>query len=118
MPTSEDFERWHPWIASAVPDVLSKYAVEPSASTLLGEPFVLPAQRPASPEIAESPTLTTAGVPTPGPSASAGTAGTHASPAAATSTDTTFLMTHSSAARCPPRADLYHAGARCGKVGR
>src|SRR6478752_7782051 len=33
--------------------------------------LVLPAQRPASPEIAESPTLTTHGDPTPGPSACA-----------------------------------------------
>ena len=32
---------------------------------------MLPAQRPASPEMAESPTLTTHGVPTPGPSAAA-----------------------------------------------
>ena len=52
-------------------------------------------------EIAESPTLTTAGVPTPGPSAIAGTAYRQATPAAATSTDTTFLMTLSSAAWPP-----------------
>jgi hypothetical protein len=30
-------------------------------------PFVLPAQRPASPEMYESPRLTTVGVPEPGP---------------------------------------------------
>ena len=35
------------------------YAVEPSASVREDEPFVLPAQRPASPEIAESPSATT-----------------------------------------------------------
>src|ERR1700675_4844738 len=41
---------------------------------LLELPLVLPAQRPASPEIAESPTLTIHGAPTPGPSACAGAA--------------------------------------------
>src|SRR5713101_6869317 len=41
---------------------------------LLELPLVLPAQRPASPEIAESPTLTIHGAPTPGPSACAATA--------------------------------------------
>src|SRR4051812_28649533 len=45
-----------------------------------GDPLVLPAQRPASPEIAESPSVTTVGVPTPGPSARAGAASTRAAP--------------------------------------
>src|SRR5690349_631508 len=61
------FDRWHPTIDS--PLGVSQYAVEPSASTLEDELLVLPAQRPASPEIAESPIVTTVGVPTPGPSA-------------------------------------------------
>src|SRR5688500_6350402 len=69
----------------ASPEAVSQYAVEPSASTLLGESLVLPAQRPASPEIAESPIDTTVGVPTPGPSAAAGAAPTpaHATPSSA-----------------------------------
>src|SRR3954447_8072005 len=67
---SAAFDRWQPGIASLVP--LSAYAVDPSASTFDELSLVLPAQRPASPEIAESPTLTTVGVPTPGPSAIAG----------------------------------------------
>src|SRR5919112_1862101 len=65
-------ERWQPAIDSPVE--VSQYAVGPSASTRAGSPFVLPAQRPASPEIAESPSVTTAGVPVPGPSAAAGAA--------------------------------------------
>jgi hypothetical protein len=83
---SADFARWQPGIASPVE--VSQYAVEPSASTSLELWFVLPAQRPASPEIAESPTLTTVGVPTPGPSPNAA-AGTTAS--AASTTGRTFL---------------------------
>src|SRR5215212_4585150 len=75
MCTSAALERWQPGIAS--PLAVCQYAVEPSASTLEGEPFVLPAQRPASPEIAESPSATTAGVPTPGPSARATPPATH-----------------------------------------
>src|SRR3954447_1726931 len=63
------FERWHPSIDS--PAGVSQYAVGPSASTRAVSPFVLPAQRPASPEIAESPTDTIVGAPTPGPSARA-----------------------------------------------
>src|SRR3954452_22252445 len=70
MYTSAALERWQPRIAS--PLAVSQYAVEPSASTRDDELLVLPAQRPASPEIAESPSATTAGVPTPGPSALAG----------------------------------------------
>src|ERR1051325_4474942 len=62
-------ERWQPRIAS--PFAASQYAVGPSASTLPLESLVLPAQRPASPEIAESPSATIAGAPTPGPSAHA-----------------------------------------------
>src|SRR6266545_3364346 len=69
-----DSERWQPGICSAVRVALSKYASAPRASTRDGELLVLPAQRPASPEIAESPRLTTQGVPTPGPSAAAGAA--------------------------------------------
>src|SRR5688572_12867907 len=69
MCTSAALERWQPAIASR--PATSWYAVDPSASTRELEPFVLPAQRPASPEIAESPSATTAGVPTPGPSARA-----------------------------------------------
>src|SRR6185503_10668114 len=65
-------ERWQPGIAS--PFGASQYAVEPSASTRHAAMFVLPAQRPASPDIAESPSVTTVGVPTPGPSAAAGPA--------------------------------------------
>src|SRR5215207_7055836 len=65
-------ERWQPAIDSPV-DV-SQYAVEPSASTRHAAMFVLPAQRPASPEMAESPSVTTVGVPTPGASATAGPA--------------------------------------------
>src|SRR3954465_11197075 len=66
------FERSQPGIDSPVG--VSQYAVGPSASTRAGPAFVLPAQRPASPEIAESPSVTTTGVPTPGPSADAGAA--------------------------------------------
>ena len=58
-------ERWQPAIDSPV--AVSQYAVGPSASTRDAASFVLPAQRPASPEIAESPSVTTVGVPTPGP---------------------------------------------------
>ena len=58
-------ERWQPAIDS--PLAVSQYAVGPSASARAGSPFVLPAQRPASPEIAESPSVTTAGVPMQGP---------------------------------------------------
>src|SRR5215204_2551544 len=65
-------ERWQPVIDSPVG--VSQYAVEPSASTRHAAMFVLPAQRPASPEMAESPSVTTVGVPTPGPSATAGPA--------------------------------------------
>src|SRR4051794_29241843 len=61
MWTSADFERWHPGIASAVLEPLSSYVVGPVASVRELAPFVLPAQRPASPEIAESPRETTAG---------------------------------------------------------
>src|SRR4051794_9011229 len=67
--TSAACERWQPRIASPVG--VSQYAREPSASTFELESFVLPAQRPASPEIAESPSATIAGVPEPGPSAHA-----------------------------------------------
>src|SRR5215218_7040831 len=59
MCTSADLDRWQPGIASPVPPALSKYAAGPSASVREGEPFVLPAQRPASPDIAESPSATT-----------------------------------------------------------
>src|SRR5687767_351998 len=67
-----DSERWHPGIASAVRVALSQYAFAPPASTRFEPLLVLPAQRPASPEMAESPRLTTHGVPAPGPSAAAG----------------------------------------------
>src|SRR4051794_14973180 len=53
----------------ASPPDVPQYAVEPGASTRELEPLVLPAQRPASPEIAESPSAAIDGVPTPGPSA-------------------------------------------------
>src|ERR1044072_3386571 len=69
MCTSAALERWQPRIAS--PLDVSQYALEPSASTFALESLVLPAQRPASPEIAESPSATIAGAPTPGPSAHA-----------------------------------------------
>src|SRR5215207_2959251 len=86
MRISAAFERWQPGIASPVE--VSQYAVEPSASTSDGLLFVFPAQRPASPEMAESPTLTTVAMPTPGPSASAAP-GTAAS--AARTTGRTFF---------------------------
>src|SRR5688572_14984734 len=57
--TSADFERWQPGVDSA--PGMSWYADEPSASVFDGAPFVLPAQRPASPEMAESPSATTDG---------------------------------------------------------
>ena len=80
---------------------------------MLGEPLVLPAQRPASPEMAESPTLTTVGFPTPGPSASAGVTHSAAAATTANATDTTFLMTRPPMiARVPCRTDHYHARAR------
>src|SRR4051794_37986607 len=69
MRTSAALERWQPRIAS--PLAVSQYAVGPSASTFALESFVLPAQRPASPETAESPSATIAGAPDPGPSAHA-----------------------------------------------
>ena len=55
---SAAFERWQPGIDSR--PATSWYADEPSASTRDGLLFVFPAQRPASPEIAESPRATTA----------------------------------------------------------
>ena len=58
---------------------------------------MLPAQRPASPEIAESPSVTTAGVPTPGPSADAAGASASTSPIATSSTRTSDRI------RTPPR---------------
>src|ERR671931_503683 len=79
-----DLDRWQPGIDSPV-DV-SQYAVEPSASTFEGDWFVLPAKRPASPEIAESPSVTTVGVPTPGPSAAAGPASASTTPSTSTTT--------------------------------
>ena len=69
MKASAALERWQRSICSAVFDALSKYAVPPSASCSDSPLLVLPAQRPASPEMYESPTVTTHGVPTPGPSA-------------------------------------------------
>src|SRR4051794_10726540 len=59
MWASAAFERWQPEMAS--PLDVSQYAVEPSASTRDESLLVLPAQRPASPEIAESPSVTTVG---------------------------------------------------------
>src|SRR5918997_6431914 len=75
-------ERWQRGVDSPV--AVSQYAVAPRASTRAGSAFVLPAQRPPSPEIAESPTVTTAGVPTPGPSAAAGALMPSAHPVATT----------------------------------
>ncbi len=77
---------------------MSQYAIGPSASTRAGSPFVFPAQRPASPEIAESPSVTTAGVPTPGPSAAAGPQSPSASAIA-----TTTNLPASRIARSPRR---------------
>src|SRR3954452_10748941 len=57
MNTSADFERWQPGVDSA--PGMSLYADGPSASVFDDAPLVLPAQRPASPEIAESPSATT-----------------------------------------------------------
>src|SRR4051794_23065780 len=57
MWTSADFERWQPGVDSA--PGMSLYADEPSASVREDAPLVLPAQRPASPEMAESPSATT-----------------------------------------------------------
>src|SRR5215218_11229949 len=59
MCTSADLERWQPGVDSA--PVMSLYAVGPSASIFDDAWLVLPAQRPASPEMAESPTDTTVG---------------------------------------------------------
>src|SRR4051794_13009111 len=59
MCTSADLERWQPGVDSA--PGTSLYAVGPSASVLAEDWFVLPAQRPASPEIALSPSATTSG---------------------------------------------------------
>src|SRR3954466_6197663 len=59
MWTSADFERWQPGMDSA--PGMSLYAVGPSASVFDDDWFVLPAQRPASPEIALSPSATTVG---------------------------------------------------------
>src|SRR5512132_105351 len=81
-----DFERWQPSIASPVG--VSQYAVDPSASTREDDWLVLPAQRPASPEMAESPSVTTVGVPTPGPAADAPGASASTSPTATSSTRT------------------------------
>src|SRR3954467_11398501 len=86
---SADFERWHPWISSAVFEASSLYALDPRASMLDELLLVLPAQRPASPEIAESPTLTTHGAPAPGPSAAAGVAVRGARPPTLMSTTAT-----------------------------
>src|ERR1700742_3184316 len=61
MCTSADLERWQPGVDSA--PGMSWYALGPSASTSYGRLFVLPAQRPASPEIAESPSEMTIGGP-------------------------------------------------------
>ncbi len=59
MWTSAALDLWQPGIDSA--PGTSWYAVGPSASVFEDAWFVLPAQRPASPEIAESPTATTDG---------------------------------------------------------
>src|SRR3954454_11683739 len=67
-----DSDRWQPGIASAVRVALSQYASAPPASISDDPLLVLPAQRPASPEMAESPRLTTHDAPAPGPSADAG----------------------------------------------
>src|SRR3954471_13508695 len=83
------FERSQPGIDSPVG--VSQYAVGPSASTRAGPAFVLPAQRPASPEIAESPSVTTTGVPTPGPPADAGAAAPRTT---ATTTNTNRRIMH------------------------
>src|SRR3954447_8498493 len=95
------FERWQPAIDSRVG--VSQYAVGPSASTRAGPAFVLPAQRPASPEIAESPSVTTTGVPTPGPSADAGAAAPRTT---ATTTNTNRRIMH------PPYRSLDEASLR------
>src|SRR5437879_5216387 len=84
-------------MVSAVFAALSLYAVDPSASIDDELPFVFPAHRPASPEMAESPTLTTHGAPTPGPSATAGVAATATSPPPPTNT-TASAARHR---RCP-----------------
>jgi hypothetical protein len=60
--------RWQRLMVSDTPP-LSLYAAAPPASTLAELLLLLPAQRPPSPEMYESPTLTTHGLPTPGPSA-------------------------------------------------
>src|SRR5262245_7270312 len=99
MLISAAFERWQPGIAS--PLDVSQYAVGPSASTRDELLFVLPAQRPASPEIAESPTATTAGAPTPGPSAKAGAAPTAERATAASRTGRSFLVDMASVVRQP-----------------
>src|SRR5262245_3490535 len=99
MLISAAFERWQPGIAS--PLDVSQYAVGPSASTRDELLFVLPAQRPASPEIAESPTATTADVPAPGPSARAEEAPTAERATAASSTGRSLLVNMASVVRQP-----------------
>ena len=61
---------------------------------------MLPAQRPASPEIAESPSVTTVGVPTPGPSASAGGASPSTTPQTTSIARTADRMTFSPPVGC------------------
>lgn len=48
---SADLLRWHLYCVSPVLEALSKYAVLPSASCFDELSLVLPAQRPASPEM-------------------------------------------------------------------
>ena len=73
---------------------------------------MFPAQRPPSPEIAESPSVTTVGVPTPGPSAAAG----GASPSTIAPTTSTIRTPDLIA---PPRVGRarslhdHHCGAGC-----
>ena len=78
MAISAAFERWQPGIASPRRRVVVVGGRAERVDVVDELLLVLPAQRPASPEMAESPTLTTHGVPTPGPSAIAGAARPHA----------------------------------------
>src|SRR3954453_22131387 len=71
------------------------------------ELFVLPAQRPASPEMAESPRLTTHGAPTPGPSAAAGDAPLTITPMVAAKTATATAIRTEAMRRRIPHPPVY-----------
>src|SRR5262249_18507690 len=82
---------------------------EPSASTHVDSSLELPAQRPASPEMYESPSAAIDGVPEPGPSASAGAASAPtASSASSTARAVVFDMVPPCWCGAAPRPLLSH----------